>query len=141
MPLPSIIFPEVSSPFTPNPSILYDGNSVFYAGRKLADQVPFAEEVNYLPSWIFEGINPWEMETKSLIEIMETQFGVKIAYSMQTLKAKVPTKEQKEILNLTSNAPHLSIRSKVYDKSGKVVKYTKVFFRTDIVEYSFVWTV
>lgn len=108
---------------------------------RLADQVPFAEEVNYLPSWIFEGINPWEMEAKSLIEIMETQFGVKIAYSMQTLKAKVPTKEQKEILNLTSNAPHLSIRSKVYDKSGKVVKYTKVFFRTDIVEYSFVWTV
>ena len=108
---------------------------------RLADQVPFAEEVNYLPSWLFEGINPWEMETKSLIEIMETQFGVKIAYSMQTLKAKVPTKEQKEVLNLTTNAPQLSIRSKVYDKSGKVVKYTKVFFRTDIVEYSFVWTV
>ena len=121
---------------------LYPEDLVIVIHRiRLADQVPFAEEVNYLPSWIFEGINPWEMETKSLIEIMETQFGVKIAYSMQTLKAKVPTKEQKEILNLTSNAPHLSIRSKVYDKSGKVVKYTKVFFRTDIVEYSFVWTV
>ena len=72
---------------------------------------------------------------------METQIGVKIAYSIQTVKAKGPTKEKKEILNLKSNAPHLSIRSKVYDKSGKVVKYTKVFFRTDIVEYSFVWTV
>ena len=57
------------------------------------------------------------------------------------IEGQVPTKEQKEILNLTSNAPHLSIRSKVYDKSGKVVKYTKVFFRTDIVEYIFVWTV
>ena len=108
---------------------------------RLADQVPFAEEMNYLPSWIFEGINPWEMETRSLIEIMEKQFGVRIAYSMQTLKAKLPTREQKEMLNLTSNAPQLSIRSKVYDKNGKVVKYTKVFFRTDIVEYSFVWTV
>ena len=43
------------------------------------------------------------------------------------IEGQVPTKEQKEILNLTSNAPHLSIRSKVYDKSGKVVKYTKYF--------------
>lgn len=108
---------------------------------RLADQVPFAEEINYLPSAIFEGINPWEMENRSLIEIMEAEFGVRIAYSMQTLKAKLPTREQKEMLELTSGSPQLSIRSKVYDKSGNVVKYTKVFFRTDIVEYSFVWTV
>lgn len=106
---------------------------------RLANGVPFAIERNYLPFSVFEGINPWELENESLIKVMEEQFGIRITYTTQTLKAVAPTQEEKELLELSSNAPLLYIKSRVYDKNETVVKYAKVIYRTDVVEYSFSW--
>lgn len=108
---------------------------------RLADGVPFADEVNYMKAGQFSGINPWDLENRSLISVMEKDFGVMIAYCKQTLRAKRPTKEQKEWLNIKGGEPHLSVHSRAYDKDGNMLKYTKVLHRTDIIEYSFTWSV
>lgn len=106
---------------------------------RLANDIPFAVEMNYLPFHLFEGINPWSLEETSLIKVMEEEFGIRIAYATQTLKAVLPTPEEKKLLQLTANIPQLYIKSKVYDKQENIVKYAKVIYRTDVVEYSFVW--
>lgn len=106
---------------------------------RCADGTPFALEHIYLPGDLFEGINPWELEHSSMIRMMQEQFHVKIAYSNQTLNPKTPTKQEMELLELTTRKPQVAVSSDIVSKEGRVVKHTEVLFVADVVEYSFTW--
>lgn len=103
------------------------------------DDVPFSTERLLLPPDLFEGINPWEMEHRSFIDIMMSDFGIDIAYSTQSLNPQIPSKQEAELLNLSTRHPLLMITSYTYDRSGRLVKLTEMLTNTDIMEYSFTW--
>ena len=106
---------------------------------RLADDVPFAVGSMILPSDIFEGINPWEMENRSMIEIMERDYGIQISHSLQTLYPCYPDKEEMELLNLESRRPLLEIDSDTFNTDGRLVKRSELLFDTEVMDYNFSW--
>lgn len=106
---------------------------------RLADDVPFAVGSMMLPSDIFEGINPWEMENRSMIEIMERDYNIKISHSLQTLYPRFPSKEEMELLNLESKKPLLEIDSDTVNDAGRLVKRSELLFNTEVMDYNFTW--
>lgn len=104
---------------------------------RLADDSPFALETLTLPRDVFDGMNPWEMEKRSLLEIMRQDYGIEIDYSTQSLRPQYPTKEEAAALLLDVSKPLLSVTSNTYDRAGRMVKRSESLMDTDIMEYSF----
>lgn len=106
---------------------------------RFADSTPVSLEHIYLPDDIFSGINPWDLEHQSLVRIMQEQFHVEIAYSNQTLTPQIPSKQQMELLNLSTKRPLVAVSSSIVDTGGRVVKYTESLQVTEVMEYTFTW--
>lgn len=106
---------------------------------RYADGVVFALERILLPPDLFAGINPWEMEHKSLIALMRERFGIAIKSSTQLLSACLPTCGQAKLLELDGKAPILKVRANSYGETGRLVKRSEIFYNTEVMSYTFRW--
>lgn len=104
---------------------------------RYADDMPFAHEALLLPQDLFDGLNPWEMERRSLVDIIQQSYGIEPGYSTQSLKAQLPTKEEAALLGSDPSLPLLMVSSCMYDRSGRGIKRSHLLINTAVMEYSF----
>lgn len=107
---------------------------------RFVDESPYGVGTLLLPGDLFAGFNPLAVERSSVLRIMREQYHIDIAYSSQTLVPIFPTREEANLLSITTKSPLLSIRSSTHDRNGRIVKYSDLHANTAIQELMFTWS-
>ncbi|RGV98402.1 GntR family transcriptional regulator [Ruminococcus sp. AF14-10] len=103
---------------------------------RYADDTPYTINNVYLPETIFPHFNPWLMEERSLYDLIENDYQLKISKTVQKVSTGLATSEQSKLLNVSSRTPLLCTTSMIYS-NNRIIVYQKNFIVTDIVPYTY----
>lgn len=103
---------------------------------RFGDDMPIADQIIYLRECFCKGFNPMDLQEKSLFEILENDYGLKIDYAHQTMSVKVPSKRQVEELDLPDKTGLLCMKRTTFLSSGEAVEYTEISYVSNRYELS-----
>ncbi|KXG44266.1 GntR family transcriptional regulator [Tepidibacillus infernus] len=113
-----------------------EGTLIYEVKRvRLADHIPMAYEVSYLPVDLVKGLNK-EIVNGSLYEYIENILNMKIGHGTQVLEASIARKTESEILDIHEGAPVLMIQRYSYLEDGNPLEVVKSVYRAD--RYKFI---
>ncbi len=100
--------------------------TVFYAVKRLrkADGMPVAVETLYLPIQLCEHLERLSFDG-SLYEELKTQYGWNVAQQDISITAQIPTKEEREILELGKDEAVLKTEGVSLDSEGRTLFYER----------------
>jgi GntR family transcriptional regulator len=97
---------------------------------------PFSYATNYLPIDIGSRINEKDLYKRPLMQILETDFGIKFSEAVQTIEASFADQETAEKLEIVIGAPILVVERVIYDEDQKPID---MFYSANIGEkYKFI---
>ena len=125
------------------------GEAVFRMRRlRSADGVPMMLERTYMPVKVFDGLTQqgrWSefftiFESKSLYEIVEQDFRMKIKTAEEAFGARAARPDEAKLLKIDEDAPVLHLVRTTYNSKNVVIEYTRSVARADMFEYKIVHT-
>ena len=117
------------------------GEAVFRMRRlRTADGVPMMLERTYMPVKVFDGLTQRMVETKSLYEIVEQDFRMKIKTAEEAFGARAARPDEARLLKIDEDAPVLHLVRTTYNSKNVVIEYTRSVARADMFEYKIVHT-
>ena len=114
-------------------------DQVFMFGRvTYADQEPLNYTITYLPEKIFPGLDKYDLEKRSLYDIVRTDYQVKITKARRTLEAVLPDRTIAGYLEISEKMPvilfHCITYGIVHGKEVPIETF-RCYYRTD--QYKF----
>lgn len=107
-------------------------DEIFHLERlRLADGIPMAYESNDVPTSLCPDLDKYDLEKKSLYEILENKYGVHMQRADEVLEAVSASIREARILSIKPNAPVLVVQRVVYSDANKVVEAVKTIYRGD----------
>jgi GntR family transcriptional regulator len=97
---------------------------------RLADGTPISLEHARLPASRFAGLLELPLGG-SLYGLLRDHYGVTPAESTERIEVVTATAQEAAILNVTDNAPLLSINRTTLDKAGAPIEFSHDLFRAD----------
>lgn len=117
------------------------GEAVFRMRRlRSADGVPMMLERTYMPVKVFDGLTRHMVESKSLYEIVEQDFRMKIKTAEEAFGARAARPDEAKLLKIDEDAPVLHLVRTTYNSKNVVIEYTRSVARADMFEYKIVHT-
>lgn len=117
------------------------GEAVFRMRRlRSADGVPMMLERTYMPVKVFGGLTQHMVESKSLYEIVEQDFRMKIKTAEEAFGARAARPDEAKLLKIDEDAPVLHLVRTTYNSKNVVIEYTRSVARADMFEYKIVHT-
>lgn len=108
------------------------GERVFRLRRlRLADNVPIAVEVSYIPIQQFPGIDATNFARESLYAIMQSKYGRSIGWSEDVIEASKATLEESRLLAIPKASSILSITRVVKSPEGRPLEVCFSHYRSD----------
>lgn len=98
---------------------------------RLAADEPFAVETCYLPAEHFAGLTRNSVARGSLFSILESSYGIQIAYADEEMDATAAAPATANLLKVGRDAPLLRIRQVIYSTKGKATLYVVGLYRSD----------
>ena len=116
-----------------------EGDSVFKFGRiTYADDEPLNYTITYLPEKVFPGLDRYDLEKRSLYDILETNYRIKFTKARRIIEAVLPYKEIAGYLGIDENVPVILFHCITYGQiHGKEIpiEMFHCYYRTD--QYKF----
>lgn len=114
-------------------------DQVFMFGRvTYADQEPLNYTITYLPEKIFPGLDQYDLEKRSLYDIIRTDYQVKITKARRTIEAVLPYADIAGYLEISEQTPvilfHCITYGIVHGKEVPIETF-RCYYRTD--QYKF----
>lgn len=117
------------------------GEAVFRMRRlRSADGVPMMLERTYMPVKVFDSLTQHMVESKSLYEIVEQDFRMKIKTAEEAFGARAARPDEAKLLKIDENAPVLHLVRTTYNSKNVIIEYTRSVARADMFEYKIVHT-
>lgn len=117
------------------------GEAVFRMRRlRSADGVPMMLERTYMPVKVFDSLTQHMVESKSLYEIVEQDFRMKIKTAEEAFGARAARPDEAKLLKIDEDAPVLHLVRTTYNSKNVVIEYTRSVARADMFEYKIVHT-
>jgi len=105
---------------------------VYYFQRlRLINQEPVLLEKCTMPIYRFPNLQKFDLEKRSLYELMETEYGIAPHHSEQSLEAVLATDYEAELLNIEACTPLMLERRLAFDKDDFPLEYGHDLFRGD----------
>lgn len=98
---------------------------------RLADDVPMSVEVSCLVYRFFPGLLEHDYTQNSLRQILQRQYGVRLARAEQTIQAIAADEEMAELLDVDQGAPLLYIERVSYSDYDVPVEHLRLYHRGD----------
>jgi len=98
---------------------------------RLVDDEPIAIERLELPAALVPGIEPADLESGNLYQLLRERYGVTVQDAVQTLEPAVTNPEQAELLDVPVYSPILQIERTTRDSTGRVVELAHSVYRGD----------
>ena len=102
--------------------------------RYLKDKL-FTYSINYLPQEIGVKITERALYKKSLLQILEQDFGIAFVEAVQTIEATFADQEVAENLAIPSGSPVLFIERTMYTKKRRPVEIFQSSYRGDLYKF------
>ncbi|MFN2744987.1 MULTISPECIES: GntR family transcriptional regulator [unclassified Bacillus (in: firmicutes)] len=113
-----------------------EGSPVYEVKRiRLADEIPMAYEISYLPADLIKGLTE-DIMSASLYDYVENTLSLTIDRAAQTLEPSIATQAESEPLDIDVGAPVLLIERCSYLEDGRPFEMVKSVYRGD--RYKFV---
>ena len=127
---------ETRSPLT-EALELKSGDTVYELCRlRLGNDTPVGIQWAYLPVKICPGMIKLDLNT-SLVQTMETVYGIKFWSAHEILRARLPTKYEANHLQIEKTHPVIYMERKTYSFEGEPVEFLQSVWRSDLYEYEF----
>jgi GntR family transcriptional regulator len=115
---------------------LMDDEKVYVLKRlRLASLVPVGIEEDFIPQKYCTGLGKLDL-TGSLYRIIKEVYSYSINYVDNVIEASRPTREEKELLELSSGIPVIRVTGVNYTDSGIRLFYERSVYRSDEYKYS-----
>jgi GntR family transcriptional regulator len=112
-----------------------DGEPVNMLERvRYVNDEPLQLETAYLPWYKTPALNKNACE-KSLYALLETQFGLKINKTIETLELFIADQETAEKLKISIGDPCFSLDTVAYLNDGAIIEYSKTIYRGDLANF------
>ncbi len=102
---------------------------------RLGDGSPMGYFTNFLPMDIGQQISSEDIETRPILNTLETRLGFDLAVAEQHIDATIADTKLAEILDINIGDPLLRLIRTTFDKDGRPVNHAVVLIRSD--NYSF----
>jgi GntR family transcriptional regulator len=102
---------------------------------RLANREPISYMINYLPSRLIQGFHQRKFTEESLYEVLERDYGLKPAMSVDTVGTRPASEEEADALRIERKAPVLSVRRVSYLEDGTPLELAVVASRGDRYQY------
>jgi len=79
----------------------------------------------------FPALERFDLNTRALYEILETEYGVSVAQARQSLEAVIATEYEAGLLQVQPGAPLMLERRSAFDPSGQPVEHGRDLYRGD----------
>jgi GntR family transcriptional regulator len=97
---------------------------------------PHSLTINYLPAGIGEKLTPEELSAGSLLQTLETRFGLRLKSAMQRITATLADPYLGKLLDLRVGSPMLSIERAAYAGGPTPVEFSQTLFAADLDGYA-----
>jgi GntR family transcriptional regulator len=117
---------------------LRSGDPVLQVRRVLSfAKVPTILEDLWLPGTPFKGLTAERLADYHgpMYALFETEFGVRMVRAEEKIRAVLPDKAQRELLQLPPNTPLLSVERTAYTYNNTPMELRRGFYRTDTHHY------
>jgi GntR family transcriptional regulator len=117
---------------------LRSGDTVVQVRRVLSfANVPTILEDLWLPGTAFKGLSAERLADYHgpMYALFETEFGVRMVRAEEKIRAVLPDKAQRELLQLPPNTPLLSVERIAYTYNNTQMELRRGFYRTDTHHY------
>ncbi len=117
---------------------LRSGDTVLQVRRVLSfANVPTILEDLWLPGTPFKGLTAERLADYNgpMYALFETEFGVRMVRAEEKIRAVLPDKAQRELLQLPHNTPLLSVERIAYTYKDTPMELRRGFYRTDTHHY------
>jgi GntR family transcriptional regulator len=105
---------------------------VFFIQRlRTVNQEPVVLENAFIAADLFQDLDRFDLNLRSLYEVMETEYGSRVTQAHQSLEAVAATDFEAELLGLEKGAPLILERRLTFDQLGRRVEFSKDLFRGD----------
>lgn len=91
---------------------------------RYASEEPFVLVENYIPEPVFPGIDRCDFERRSLYEVFETEYHLRVSRSRRTICARVASAEQAPLFHIRRGAPMLYIKNVAFDQYDRPVDWS-----------------
>jgi GntR family transcriptional regulator len=106
--------------------------TVYYIHRlRMVNQEPLLLERLTLPAHRFPDLERFNLNTRSLYEIMETEYAVVVSRARQSLEPVVATEYEAKLLDVKQGTPLMLERRIAFDEVDRPVEYARDLYRGD----------
>ncbi|NED97845.1 GntR family transcriptional regulator [Phytoactinopolyspora alkaliphila] len=98
---------------------------------RLADDEPVAVATTHLAESLTPDFPADELEQRSLYEVIEDRYGLKVTGGTQTVEPTVTNPAETDVLKVPPYAPAFLFRTTTHTADGVVVEFTRTVFRGD----------
>ncbi len=99
---------------------------------RTADDIPLALQTAYLAPQYVNLSQAVLQEKQSLYKTLESQFGIRPQGARQTVSARLPSKEESRLLEISRETPILAIERITYDCSAQAFELVQSAYRGDM---------
>ena len=105
---------------------------IYYVRRlRSINQEPVMLEELWLPVHLFPGFERYDLTSRSVYEIMKTEYGIAMGRARRTMEPVVATEYEAELLGVETGAPLMLERRIGFDQDERLIEYGKDLYRGD----------
>lgn len=110
------------------------GQLVFLIERlRTVNGAPVALHQSYVPMNLAPALKHEDLESRSLYEILASDYGVGLGHAQETLESSLATEYEAVVLGVQPGAPMLLLNIRLSSSDGRPLEIVKVTFRGDRV--------
>jgi GntR family transcriptional regulator len=98
---------------------------------RLINQEPVLLERLTIPAHRFPGFDRHDLASRSLYEVMETEYGITVLRARQSLEPVIALNYEAELLDVLPGAPLMLQRRLSFDQDNQPIEYGKDLYRGD----------
>jgi GntR family transcriptional regulator len=114
-------------------------NSMVYEIKRvrIANKVPISYHHSFIPLSLCEGLEQYDLQNEQLCDIMSTNYGLRRAYSVETLESCLADDQKADILGVGYGFPLILLQDIIYNTVRVAFEYSRLYFRGDKVTLRF----
>ena len=102
-----------------------------FVGLRLADTVPMAIEVSYLPHRLFPDLAEHFKPSDSLYDTLVKRYGIRIQVADETIEGGLAGAEEARLLRVRKGSPLFLFTRVTYATDGQPLEFVKSRYRAD----------
>lgn len=122
------------APFDVATRLQLDSNAPMIVIRRLRfiEDTPCAIHASYFDQRMFAPLMNLDLSVESLLDVVQSFSGVRVAYSNEAVQADIVTQEEAKLLDVPENSPVLRVEGVAYSENGQPTRFIRSVYRGDM---------